>query len=99
MRVRLPPKNMNQGIYWVSTYLKYNLDKPPKVAKPTKQEEYRKLLYEILNEYTLELENYPQDIKEHIVEIHRILNLKTITKKHIEKIVATIDILVDKYKQ
>jgi hypothetical protein len=96
MRVRLPPKNMNQGIYWVSTYLKYNLDKPPKVAKPTKQQEYRQLLNEILAEYTCE--EYPQDIQDHIDEIHRILGLKTITKKHLEKVSNTIDILVEKYK-
>ena len=99
MRVRLPPKNMNQGIYWVSTYLKYNLDKPPKVAKPTKQEEYRQVLHSILKEYTLDLEDYPKDFQEHILEIHRVLGLKSITKKHMQKIVDTIDVLVEKYQQ
>jgi hypothetical protein len=96
MRMRLPPKNMSQGIYWVSTYLKYNLDKPPKVAKPTKQQEYRELLLEILKCY--DLDEYPTDIQQLIDEIHRVLALKSITKKHIDKIRISISILAQKYR-
>jgi len=96
MRMTLPPKNMSQGIYWVSTYLKYNLDKSPKIAKPTKQEEYRKLLYEILNEYTQD--EYPADVIAFIDEIHRVLSLKSITSKHMDKICNNVNILCEKYK-
>jgi hypothetical protein len=98
MRIRLPPKNMNQGIYWVSTYLKYNLDKPARIAKPkqpTKQEEYRAILHEIRS--CFEQDEYPVDIIEFIDEIHRVLNLKSITSKHMEKIYAMRTVLIEKY--
>lgn len=94
--MRLPPKNMNQGIYWVSTYLKYNLDKAPKQPKPTKQQEYRSILVEMLN--CFEYAEYPEDIVQYINEIQRVLQLKTINSKHIEKIQAMCTVLLDKYK-
>jgi hypothetical protein len=98
MRVRLPPKNMNQGIYWVSTYLKYNLDKPPKQRKISKQEHYRSHLYELLNCFEAD-EEYPEDIINYLNEIHRILQLKAINQKHIDKLHTTIDYLADKYNK
>lgn len=97
MRVRVPPKNMNQDIYWVSTYLKYNLDKPPKVAKISKQEQYRLHLLELLDCFS-DTKEYPQDIIDYLNEIERILQLKSITQKHIDKIHAIISILLEKYK-
>ena len=96
MRMRLPPKNMNQGIYWVSTYLKYNLDKSPKVAKPTKQEQYRQKLHEMLS--CFEQEEYPADVIAFIDEIHRVLSLKSITSKHMDEICNNVNILCEKYK-
>jgi len=94
--MRLPPKNMNQGIYWVSTYLKYNLDKSPKQPKPTKQQQYRSILLEMLD--CFEYEEYPEDIIKYINEIERILQLKTISNKHFEKLQSMSAILLDKYK-
>jgi hypothetical protein len=94
--VRLPPKNRNQGIYWVSTYLKYNLDKPPKQPKSTKQEEYRAILLEMLN--CFEYDEYPEDIVKYINEIQRVLQLKTINSKHFEKLQNMSAVLLDKYK-
>jgi len=94
--MRLPPKNKNQGIYWVSTYLKYNLDKPPKQTKLTKQQEYRSMLLDMLN--CFEYDEYPKDIINYINEIERALQLKTINSKHIEKIQDMCTILLDKYK-
>ena len=97
MRIKLPPKNMNQGIYWVSTYLKYNLDKSPKPKQPTKQELYRKHLYDLLDCFNLE-EEHPEDITDYLNEINRVLSLKTINQKHIDKIHLIIGKLVNKYK-
>ena len=94
--MRLPPKNRNQGIYWVSTYLKYNLDKPPRQPKPTKQETYRAILLEMLE--CFEPGEYPEDILEYINEIQRVLQLKTINSKHFEKINGMCCVLLDKYK-
>ena len=96
--MRLPPKNMNQGIYWVSTYLKYNLDKPPKPPKISKQQQYRIHLLELLDCFS-EDEEYPQDIIDYINEIYRILELKTVTQKHIDKLHSIIDILSEKYNK
>ena len=100
MRMRLPPKNMNQGIYWVSTYLKYNLDKSPKPKskQPTKQELYRKYLYDLLDCFESG-EEYPDDIIDYLNEINRVLSLKTINQKHIDKINLIIGELVSKYKK
>jgi hypothetical protein len=97
MRMRLPPKNMNQGIYWVSTYLKYNLDKPQKPAKISKQQQYRAHLLELLDCFSGG-EEYPQDIIDYLNEIHRILELKTITQKHIDKVHDIIAVISKKYK-
>jgi hypothetical protein len=97
--MRLPPKNMNQGIYWVSTYLKYNLDKPSKSVKQpklTKQQEYRTVLLEMLQ--CFEYDEYPEDIVKYINEIERVLQLKTINSKHFEKIQNMCYTLLDKYK-
>jgi hypothetical protein len=95
--MRLPPKNMNQGIYWVSTYLKYNLDKPQKPAKISKQQEYRTHLLELLDCFSGDKE-YPEDIIDYLNEIHRILELKTITQKHINKVHGIIAVISKKYK-
>jgi hypothetical protein len=96
MRMRLPPKNRNQGIYWVRYYLDH-VDKPQPKPKVTKQDEYRQILLQILD--CFEQSSYPLDIEVFIQEIHRLLQLKRITSKHMEKINYTIGVLTNKYNQ
>jgi hypothetical protein len=96
MRLRLPPKNRNQGIYWVRYYLDH-VDKPIKAPKISKQQEYRDLLLEILSNF--HYDNYPGDIQALIDEINRVLGLKRITSAHVDKINNQINILANKYKQ
>lgn len=96
MRLRLPPKNRNQGIYWVRYYLD-NIDRAPAKPKVTKQDEYRQLLLQMLD--CFEQSSYPTDIEAFIQEIHRLLELKRITSKHIENIQSTLAILTNKYKE
>jgi hypothetical protein len=95
MRLRLPPKNKNQGIYWVRYYLDH-VDKPQKQIKPSKQTEYRALLVEVRN--CFEQQEYPDDIQILINEIDRVLLLKRITSSHMKNITAQIDFLTNKYK-
>ena len=96
MRLKLPPKNRNQGIYWVRYYLDH-VDRP--VAKPriNKQDEYRQTIVQMLDCFTQS--SYPEDIAEFILELERILQLKRITSKHMEKINATVGFLSNKYKE
>ena len=89
------PKNRNQGIYWVRYYLDH-VDKPTKQQKPSKQDEYRQLLLEILDNF--KYKNYPSDIEALINEINRVLHLKRITSSHMDKITNSINILADRYK-
>lgn len=96
MRLRLPPKNRNQGIYWVRYYLD-NVDRAPAKPKVTKQDEYRQTLLQILD--CFEQSSYPLDVEVFIEEIHRLLQLKRITSKHMEKIQYTIAVLTSKYNQ
>ena len=96
MRLRLPPKNRNQGIYWVRYYLDH-VDKPLPKLKITKQDEYRQILIQILD--CFEQSSYPLDIEVFIQEVHRLLQLKRITSKHMEKINATVQLLSNKYKE
>jgi hypothetical protein len=96
MRMRLPPKNRNQGIYWVRYYLDH-VDRPPAKPKVTKQDEYRQTLVQILD--CFEQSSYPLDIEVFIQEVHRLLQLKRITSKHMEKINYTIGVLTNKYNQ
>lgn len=96
MRVRLPPKNRNQGIYWVRYYLDH-VDRPHAKPKITKQDEYRQTLVQILD--CFEQSSYPLDIEVFIQEVHRLLQLKRITSKHMEKIQSMVSILTDKYKE
>jgi hypothetical protein len=88
------PKNMNQGIYWVKQYL-VHVDKPAKKPKePTKQEIYREHLYkllDILGEDGIEYEQH----KSVLAEIRRLLTLKSITSKHMDKLSLMIDSLPD----
>lgn len=96
MRLRLPPKNRNQGIYWVRYYLD-NVDKPTAKPKITKQDEYRQILVQMLDCFTQS--SYPPDIIEFIKELERLLQLKRITSKHMEKIQNMVSALTDKYKE
>ena len=96
MRIRLPPKNRNQGIYWVRYYLDH-VDRPTPKPKITKQDEYRQTLVQILD--CFEQSSYPLDIKVFIQEVNRLLQLKRITSKHMEKIQSMVSILTDKYKE
>ena len=96
MRLLLPPKNRNQGIYWVRYYLD-NVDRAPAKPKVTKQDEYRQILLQMLD--CFEQSSYPLDIEVFIEEIHRLLQLKRITSKHMEKIQNTVNILTNKYKE
>lgn len=92
MRPFARPKNMNQGIYWVKQYL-VHVDKPAKKPKqPTKQEIYRNHLYKLLDIFCEDGVEY--DVHKPIItEIRRLLTLKSITSKHIDKIVEMIDSL------
>ncbi len=96
MRMRLPPKNRNQGIYWVRYYLDH-VDKPQAKPKVTKQDEYRQTLTQMLDCFTQS--SYPYDIAEFILELKRLLQLKRITSKHMEKINVTVQFLSNKYKE
>lgn len=96
MRLKLPPKNRNQGIYWVRYYLDH-VDKPSPKPKITKQDEYRQILIQILD--CFEQSSYPSDIEELILEVNRLLELKRITSKHMENINYTISVLTSKYNQ
>jgi len=96
MRLRLPPKNRNQGIYWVRYYLDH-VDKPPAKAKITKQDEYRQMLTQMLDCFTQS--SYPEDIELFIQELQRLLQLKRITSKHIEKVQLAVKDLSNKYKE
>jgi len=90
------PKNRNQGIYWVRYYLDH-VDKPRKQQKPSKQDEYRQTLLQMLN--CFENDTYPEDIAAYIQEIHRLLELKRITSKHMDNINFTVNVLANKYKE
>lgn len=96
MRLRLPPKNRNQGIYWVRYYLD-NVDRPQAKPKVTKQDEYRQTITQMLDCFTQS--SYPEDIEMFIQELHRLLQLKRITSKHMEKINSVVGALTNKYKQ
>ena len=96
MRLKLPLKNRNQGIYWVRYYLDH-VDKPSPKPKITKQDEYRQILIQILD--CFEQSSYPSDIEELILEVNRLLELKRITSKHMENINYTISVLTSKYNQ
>jgi hypothetical protein len=96
MKLRLPPKNRNQGIYWIRYYLD-NVDKPSAKPKITKQDEYRQTLVQMLDCFTQS--SYPPDITEFILELERVLKLKRITSKHMEKITCIVGELTSKYKQ
>lgn len=96
MRLRLPPKNRNQGIYWVRYYLDH-VDKPPAKVKITKQDEYRQMLTQMLDCFTQS--SYPEDIELFIQELQRLLQLKRITSKHIQKVQLAVKDLSNKYKE
>jgi len=94
MRPFARPKNMNQGIYWVKQYL-IHVDKPAKKPKePTKQDIYREHLYKLLSvlyEDGIEYEVH----KPVIAEIRRLLALRSVTSKHMDKLLEMIDNLPD----
>ena len=96
MRLKLPPKNRNQGIYWVRYYLDH-VDRPAAKPRINKQDEYRQTIVQMLDCFTQS--SYPEDIAEFILELERILQLKRITSKHMEKINATVGFLSNKYKK
>ena len=100
MRLRLPPKNRNQGIYWVRYYLDH-VDKPSRSAtkqpKITKQEEYRQLINELIACWPEPIESYPEPIQFYINHLYKILNLKRITSIHMDRIQGMIDILEEEY--
>lgn len=96
MRLRIPPKNRNQGVYWVRYYLDH-VDKPQKQQRISKQDEYRQTLLQMLD--CFDQSSYPTDIAEFIQEINRLLQLKRITSKHMDKINFTVNNLVNKYKE
>jgi hypothetical protein len=96
MKLRLPPKNRNQGIYWVRYYLDH-VDKPQPKLKVTKQDEYRQTITQMLDCFSQS--SYPDDINQFILELQRLLQLKRITNKHMEKLNVTIQFLSNKYKE
>ncbi len=80
--IKIPPKNRGQSIYWNQLCLRYN--KPTKPVQPTKQELYKANLLEV--KHILIPCQELSEVFELLQEIDRILGLKTITKKHLDKI-------------
>lgn len=80
--IKLPPKNRNQSIYW--TRLCVDLTRGP-----SKQTQYRQNLLDT-KKLLLGCTQVPE-VPKVICEINRILTLKTVTTKHLDKISNWID--------
>lgn len=82
--IKLPPKNRNQSIYWTQLCVDLNRPRPP-----SKQTVYRQNLQDT-RQLLLGCMSIPQ-VPAVVEEINRILTLKTVTTKHLDKISNWID--------
>lgn len=90
--IKLPPKNRGQAVYWNQFCLAHPITKPRPIAK---QQLYRENLL-LTRQHLLACRELPP-VQELLLEIDRILELKTLTIKHLDKVSKTIDKIYEDY--